>query len=368
MDSFLFIPRMKAIQLAILNYIDEEEETEEKYQNLIKLLNDEKIGDNYHELKSFLYLIQSISNHHYRSTNFFDKITQILRIVKDQIKTKLSNSEIFKIFQKNKRIILILKEEDILQFDKLIANSFVRDIFQRRNYHVFFFEEIKPFIDAPMIRRISKIEFPKNFDEKRRIGENENDYCEIIRKDSIEEFIIYVNKQSFSLETVIKTSIFETNPLFFKKEPSLIEYAAFYGSNSIFTYLYKNGVELKSSLWNYAIHGNNPELIHLLVEKNIEPERNSYNICLKEAIKCHHNDIADYILNNYFNQDIDYSNFKENIISYSFRFYNFNFFPENLDNSFIFFYACQFDYFIIVEFLLKTKKININDVVKVFFN
>lgn len=48
--------------------------------------------------------------------------------------------------------------------------------------------------------------------------------------------------------------------------PSLIEYAAFFGSIKVFNYLYKNEVKIYQSIWPLAIHGNNPELIHLLEE------------------------------------------------------------------------------------------------------
>ena len=56
-----------------------------------------------------------------------------------------------------------------------------------------------------------------------------------------------------------------------RNETNLVEYAAFFGSIQIFKYLLVNQVKLIPSLWIYAIHSRNPEIIHLLEENNIEP-------------------------------------------------------------------------------------------------
>ena len=65
-----------------------------------------------------------------------------------------------------------------------------------------------------------------------------------------------------------------------------------------------NNVKLTSSLWIYAIHSRNAELIHLLEENGIESEDKTFEECLKESIKCHHNDIANYIKENCLDEKI----------------------------------------------------------------
>ena len=50
--------------------------------------------------------------------------------------------------------------------------------------------------------------------------------------------------------------------------------------------------------WLYAIHPNNPEMIELLEEYEICPDNESYLDCVVDAIKCHHNEIADLIKDN----------------------------------------------------------------------
>ena len=70
---------------------------------------------------------------------------------------------------------------------------------------------------------------------------------ELIRNDSIDEFITYINKNDYPIQSTIENSIFETNSLLLERKATLIEYTAFYGSIQIFKYLYLNKVELKPS-------------------------------------------------------------------------------------------------------------------------
>lgn len=69
-----YVDRMKSLQQAILTFIEHENDDEENFENLIKLLNDLKISENHHRLKSFIYLLKSISTNHNRTPNFINKI------------------------------------------------------------------------------------------------------------------------------------------------------------------------------------------------------------------------------------------------------------------------------------------------------
>ena len=122
-----------------------------------------------------------------------------------------------------------------------------------------------------------------NFFEKRKIGENDDSLCTIIRKDIVEDFVIYVNKRNLPLSIQIQPSIFETNSFLLDKNPTLIEYAAFFGSIQIFNYLKTNSVDLTPSLWIYAIHSNNAEIISILENNRIEPDNSSYSELIKET-------------------------------------------------------------------------------------
>ena len=62
---------MKSIQKNLLDLIDEENEIEECYQNILHLFEDYKIKDDQCFLISILLLISKISDNHNRSINFF---------------------------------------------------------------------------------------------------------------------------------------------------------------------------------------------------------------------------------------------------------------------------------------------------------
>lgn len=161
----------------------------------------------------------------------------------------------------------------------------------------------------------------------------------------------------------IKPSIFETNSFLLKREPTLIEYSVFYGSIEIFNFLRMSKAEMKSSLWLYSIHGRNPEIFRHLEENKIEVDDRIYEMCLKESIKCHHNDFALYYKNNFYKEVDISSNYLQNDINYAFRFYNFEFIPNDLKEKFCFFYSVQYDYYKLVEYFKDIEGLNINETV-----
>ena len=158
------------------------------------------------------------------------------------------------------------------------------------------------------IKKIKK-ELPTDFHENRKIGENDYEICKLIRKDLIEDFIVCVNKNCYSVDSTINPSIYETNNFLLKNEnTTLIEYAAFFGSIQIFNYLRNNGAEFDLWLWLYGVHGQNPEIINFLEENKTLPKTDeeeeesvkmSFEGIFKESIKCHHIDVANYIQDNY---------------------------------------------------------------------
>ena len=126
-------------------------------------------------------------------------------------------------------------------------------------------------------RRLKELEGKVNdFDKKCKNSENDSYICTLIRNDSIEKFVSFVNHSNLQL-SIIQYSIFEKNQfLILNKNTSLIEYAAFFGSIQIFQYLRMNDVELSPSLWLYEIHSNSAEMIHLIQENHVEPKDPSF--------------------------------------------------------------------------------------------
>ena len=123
-------------------------------------------------------------------------------------------------------------------------------------------------------------------------------------------------------------------------------------------YLIGREVPLTSSLWVYAIHAQNLELIKLLEEKRVTPEDESYKKCIIESIKCHHPQITNYIQNNLIS---DPSKIDNHILSHSIKFYNYAYFPSDFSNDASIFYdLCKFDYYNIVQLLVKNTHLDIN--------
>ena len=317
--------------------------------NYFSKLNDQEKSN---KLIEIIKIISQILNHH-RTTNFFIKIEQILSHFKENIKKTFSNSEIFNLFRHNKRILLFLFKEKILTINESIAFWLSSKKNRKANYYDYFLYEILSFFNGESID-INEDNFII-FDKKRKIGENDNYICNLIRNDHVEEFIAYVNKTNLSLLSVIPTSIFETNKFLINKDPTLIEYSAFFGSIQIFRYLLMNKVELTPSLWIYAIHSNNADLIHLLEENNLKPNDDEYNECFIESIKCNHTDFAKYIQNIYLSSQ-DLNELSKEIIKYC----NYEFFPNNLSSPNVFYFLVLYNYPFTVDNLLKNTEIDIN--------
>ena len=268
----------------------------------------------------------------------------------------------------NKGILFLLLEKGFVEPDETFLNQYLRSkpVYKRfgsinnkkepdmSQTFYYLYPKMKNYLDENLQKQIEE-EIFKNysekistFEEKCQIGENDSYVCSLIRSDSVEEFITYVNRTNLPLLTKIKPSVYETHSFLIDKEPTLIEYAAFFGSIQIIQYLKYNNVPLTPSLWLYTIHSNNPELVHFLEENEIKPEKNNvknapgnmrgshlkkeFDDVLIGSIKCHHNDISNYIADNYFeqiqadDQNHIYDSFSD-IIVYSLNFF---FFPNGI--------------------------------------
>ena len=373
-----------------MEYIDNEDEDELdiNLKNFIDFVNITKICEDREEFKLLISLISKIIKNHHFSLKFFDKIKQIIICIESDIKRTFSNSEIFNLFKKNKRALLFLINQKFIILDQSIINYIIEKIDKNgTRYRHYFYPELKPLINQDLRNFIeNEFTFPEDmdkFEEKRKACENDSYICELIRNDSVTDFIIYVNKKNINLNSSINPSIFETNSYLIENNPTLIEYAAFFGSIEIFQYLSINNVELNSKLWLFAIHGQNPSIIHLLEENEVQFPSAEYNEinefifgyrlyrdqgkdiknCLIESIKCHHNNIANYFRDNYCIEthfQIDMKNMFLNYINSAFKFYNFEFLPDELNYDFDFFYACRYNYVKLVDLFLKTNKTDIN--------
>ena len=378
-----YIDDKKNIYNAILKFLEDSEENKNdendaySFQDLREILNSHLIFEDLHEIRQILQIINNIGNNHRRVGNFISKINSILLNYKTQIKQALSNTEIFDIFKSNKMIVHFLLKNDILTLSQTICEEMINTLdLNGDRYCYFFFTEIEKFAGKDKMKDIKKellSKYPNvfdNYDIKRQTGENDSYICSMIREDMIKEFVQYVNQTNYDLSSDIKPSPFETNPfLIMKKNVTLIEYSAFFGSIQILKFLTMNKINLTKSLCIFAIHSNNAELIHFLESNKILTSERENVYFLKyyiESIKCHHNNFADYFETNYLQQ-----NEEEKILSKCLKYHNWALLQNHIICKFCFFDLCYYDYHKLINLLMKKKENEIEkEIIKtlIFFN
>ena len=383
-----YIEDKKKLYTSIIEFVENEEDINNEiyFDKLKSLIKSQQIEGSHEEMEEFLCIIQVICDNHHRNPNFIKRLQQILQQYKEQIKQTLSNNEIFRIFINNKLIVLFLLKAGIITITDSIFSVMMNKIDSNGNrYCHFFYPELENFAGEEKMEDVKKellTKYPNIFDDydnNRNEGENDSFICSLIRQDSIEQFISYINRNQISPSSQISKSIFETNSfLISQKSTSLIEYSAFFGSIQIYRYLKMNDVKLTPSLWLYTIHSKNAELIHLLESDQVSPPRKKYGFdddneygftkCLIESIKCHHNDIAVYIENNKIPQNnligFDPITLKlvygfgytvnRKVVSKSLQYRNYSYFNDQ--TLFDFFHLCFYNYNKIVDFLIKKKE------------
>ena len=355
MEAKAIFNKMKIVQEHLLNFFDEENDTI-CFTDLINKIDKINIKSQY-EIKEFLYIISKISDNHTRKFNLISKIEQLLLHFKEEIKQNFTNASIFNIFKKNKRILLFLFEEQLIKIDENILSVFSKPKYIAKNYYEYFLPEILSYHKKKPIEADETS--MKIFNQKRKIGENDDYICTLIQKDSVIEFISYVNKTNYPLSSNIKTSIFETNRFLLKSQQyNLIEYAAFFGSMQIIKYLFMNKVKLTSYIWFCAIHGRNPELIHFLEENGIKSDDSTFENCYIESILCFHIDLSNYISEKNPDESQYYDTFTQ-----LFKCHNYFFLSENDLHPIVLMYAIYYDFIYMVKFLSKDK--NMNETLKI---
>ena len=410
-----YLEKMKQIQYNLLVFTDRDQNKEENYQNLIDQFNGFQVRKQQSEIKLIFQLIMQISNNHHRSSNFFQKLEKVLLYFTDSFNKYFTNSEIFDLFKNNKRILLFLFKKKIITIDDYIKNYFS----ETNDYKKYFEKELNNFVNQNSQKRVKKMrkkrqnkrhrdgdqddllfrfgrsetnnqqssqndilfKFRQNieisdydeyeyeydyvtkeededqdFEEQRKLGENDSFICSLIRKDAVQDFVNYLVNHSITFNSKVNHSIFETNSLLLKREATFIEYATFFGSVQIFKFLVSQGVPLTSSLWLYGIHGYSEEIIQTLERMQVKPDDESFEECYNEAIKCHHNDIANYLLKKFLKSENN---------TCCFQYYNFLLIQANMLE------VCvsdliKYDYYTFIKLLLQARKIDINQKIKVF--
>ena len=103
-----------------------ENDTEENYIDLKDYLESHNYCENKDDFKALLYLLANISNNHHRFSNFFQIFQKIFLIIQNDIKIFFSNLEIFNFFKGNKKMILLLIQNNLLKIDSYISEEIIK--------------------------------------------------------------------------------------------------------------------------------------------------------------------------------------------------------------------------------------------------
>ncbi|KAK8848085.1 hypothetical protein M9Y10_019141 [Tritrichomonas musculus] len=240
-----YIDLKKNIVNSILKYLDSQENCEDNYRSVIDLVTKSKITEDSEEFILFLQTLSKISCNHHYTFQFYDKIIKILQYFKNDIIQKLPNATIFDTFY-NKRILLYLIEDGILKLDEEIYQKMVKMNANRPQFIDYFYPEIESFLTEEEKAKIKET-LPDNFDRDRKVdilqdeeieGETEiNILGHKIRKDLIDEFIPIFEKQNFDVCSTFNFNCLNNKTIFEKNEVTIIEYAAYFGSEKVVNYL-----------------------------------------------------------------------------------------------------------------------------------
>ena len=69
-----YLYKMKEAEDNLVSFLEENDDIEINYKNIIQFFDKNKFKDDIYELNILLCMISKISNNHYRVPNFFQKI------------------------------------------------------------------------------------------------------------------------------------------------------------------------------------------------------------------------------------------------------------------------------------------------------
>ncbi|OHT11046.1 hypothetical protein TRFO_19450 [Tritrichomonas foetus] len=275
---------------------------EDNYDEMITIIEKMPLFDDYH---TFCHFLESIDSAIYARPKKFKIYLKLIIRYEQKIK----------------------KEFDPFALHRIIGSHIV-------NYHLYkhgfytdeIFREISQKHDSEIQILLEMIESSSDPEKTSKLlleGRNPEDYLVAIQNDDVDSLISIISQRNLNVNDTIEYFEYEIS-YFFKKQATLIEYSAFYGSVNCFKYLL-NQCDLNYSplLAEFAIAGGNHEIIHL-VENHSKFNTNILEI----SIQFHHYLITDYLLNTHnINNDLISS------LAVSIRFYNLDYFVHNITKA-----------------------------------
>ena len=220
-----YFSEMHVLQMFILDILGTTDDYKKELGRIFEISHD--IKNNKYKIKSILHLIESITSNHFYDKNYWERIEDILLLIKDDITNLLTNDEIFTIFKNNKKMILFLFQSNILIPDHSIFVILTNQTYENFQNDYYFYTELNQFyVSNEKYDECSNLKDNLLHEQKRQLGENDNDICHLIRNDLLNEFISYLNKNNLSPNYEIIPSMYETNQFLIQNKANLINYSA----------------------------------------------------------------------------------------------------------------------------------------------
>ena len=156
-----YIEDKKNLYTQILEFLEDSDEhnddkvTKESFEKLINVIKSQQIETDKEEMRQFVEIIKSIGENHHRDHHFNKGINQLLLHYKQQIKQTLSNSEIYHMFEDNKKVVLFLLKQDIITISDEISKEMMNKQENNGNrYCHFFIPELEKFIGEEKMKSV----------------------------------------------------------------------------------------------------------------------------------------------------------------------------------------------------------------------
>ena len=235
MEIEAFIKKMKDIYLSLIDYIDEIDDLDVKFEILLEILENNAIKEKKEEIRLLFQLISNIADNHHQTSDFFYKLEKIFQyLIKDNHLSFFNFISNYTNY--NRQILSLLLEKEFIKPDKSFLKKYLQNQPNELNLNkinllplfYYLYHKMKKFLEEEKQKQIEDEILKKcdvdlsTFEKKCQNGQNDSYICSLIRSDSVEEFVAYVNRTNLSLTSKIKPSIYETNSFLINKEPTLI--------------------------------------------------------------------------------------------------------------------------------------------------
>lgn len=314
-----------------------------------------------------IQLFSSIYSLHFSRVEHRDFCKKLFEILLPQFLQFLSKKEFISMIEfQSKDLYLLFFNLGVIPIDHIIYKiKEYDDPYSFIYFHDIIKEQAKKVYDELKSRYkniFESFDF-RDFNNRRKIGKNDSPIALAIRDDDATKCQAIISSQNIKTDYHIPYSIFETVEGVSQKSniPSLLEYAAFFGSIKCFKYLVMNDFIVTPKLISFAIFGGNLEIIHICESIHAPLE-----LALRSSICCFRNDFFEYF------QDSHDVKFTDSAICCSIRNYNINSLLHNLQRiyenpnicddrgDYPIVIASTKDYIDIFYMLISAKKIDLN--------